>query len=168
MTLRTLTRDELWSILVKNWMTHDALWFGDVAKRFGMSEASPMNLRVCRKLGTIEYKRFMKMVGVSPPRNMDELQEHFEAAQRIFVPEFIDFRVSYPGNDTIVTDVDHCFAHAGMEQTGVLPDYECGIFERTEGWFDAMGVKYTRTPDLSRCLKFQGKECRVTVKFEFE
>ena len=168
MTVRTLTRDELWSILMKNWMTHDALWYGEVAMKLGMSEASPMNLRVCRKLGTIEYKRYMKMVGISQPRNMDEFREHFEAGQKVFVPEFIDFNITYLRNNTMVTNVDHCFAHAGMEQMGVLADYECGIFERIEGWFDAMGVKYALTPDLSRCLKLKGEECKVTVKFEFE
>jgi hypothetical protein len=55
-----------------------------------------------------------------------------------------------------------------MEKTGLLPDYECGIFVRIEGWFDAMGLKYTRTPDLSRCLKFKGQDCIITVKFSFE
>jgi hypothetical protein len=108
------------------------------------------------------------MVGISQPRNMDEFREHFEAGSKVFVPEFIDFSITYPGNDTMVTNVEHCFAHAGMEQMGVLADYECGIFERIEGWLDAMGVKYTLTPDLSRCLKFKGEECKVTVKFEFE
>jgi len=31
-------------------MTHEALWYGEVMAKFGMAEASAMNLRVCRKL----------------------------------------------------------------------------------------------------------------------
>ena len=54
------------------------------------------------------------------------------------------------------------------EKAGLLPDYECGIFERIEGWFDAMGLKYTRTPDLSRCLKYKGEQCLVRMKFDFQ
>ena len=30
-----------------------------------------------------------------------------------------------------------------MKKLGLLPEYECGIFERIEGWFDAMGLRYT-------------------------
>jgi hypothetical protein len=55
-----------------------------------------------------------------------------------------------------------------MKKLGLLPEYACGIFERIEGWFDAMGLRYTRTPDLSRCLKFKDKECRISVQFHFE
>ncbi|MBA7676697.1 hypothetical protein ES703_84941 [subsurface metagenome] len=55
-----------------------------------------------------------------------------------------------------------------MKKLGLLPDYECGIFERIEGWFEAMGLRYSRTPDLSRCLKFKGKECKITVQFHFK
>jgi hypothetical protein len=55
-----------------------------------------------------------------------------------------------------------------MKRLGALDTYECGIFERIEGWFDAMGLDYTRTPDLGRCLKYKGEECVVTIRFRFE
>ncbi len=60
--------------LVNNWMTHDAIWYGEVASRFGMAEASPMNLRVCRSLGKIEFKRFLKATGASRPDGMRSVE----------------------------------------------------------------------------------------------
>jgi hypothetical protein len=167
MPLKTLNREKLRNILIANWMTHDALWYGEVASRFGMTEASPMNLRVCRKLGRIEFGRLMKIAGASPPRDMVEYREIFELGQQVFVPDFMDLEVGYQENNLQVFQIADCFAHRGMEKAGLISDYECGIFERIEGWFDAMGLEYARTPDLSRCLKFRGEDCTVTIKFKF-
>jgi Family of unknown function (DUF6125) len=163
-----ISRDQLKDILLRNWLTHDALWYGEVAAKFGMAEASPMNLRVCRKLGRIEFKRLMNAVQAAPPKNFKEYRELFEQGAEVFVPEFITMQIDYPGGSLQGFHVSECFAHQGMKKLGVLPEYECGIFERIEGWFDAMGLRYTRTPDLSRCLKFKGEECRITVQFHFE
>jgi len=163
-----LSRDQLKDMLLRNWMTHDALWYGEVAAKFGMAEASPMNLRVCRKLGRVEFKRLMNGVEAPAPKNLKAYRELFELGREVFVPEFIDIAIEYPGGDSQVFHVSECFAHQGIKKLGVLSEYECGIFERIEGWFDAMGLRYTRTPDLSRCLKFKGEECRITVNFRFE
>ena len=168
MAFKRLDRDELRRILILNWMTHDGLWFNEVATKFGMGEASPMNLSVCRKLGAIEVSRLMKMTGASSPRDMAEYRELFEFAAEAFVPDFQTIRVDYPGGDIQVFHMLECFAHKALKSAGRLADYECGIFERIEGWFDAMHLKYVRTPDLSRCLKSRGEECVITVKFSFE
>ena len=168
MVVYTINQDQLRNILIKNWMTHDSLWYGEAAAKFGMAEASPMNLRVCRKLGQVEFGRLMKMVEAPSPKNIEEYQELFELGKQVFFPDFVSTQISYPGNDSQIFDFIDCFAHKGMKKLGLLPDYECGIFERIEGWFDAMGLKYTRTPDLSRCLKLKGEECRITVQFHFE
>ena len=167
MTWDRIDPQKLNSFLIKNWMTHDALWYVEAAKAFGMAAASPMNLKVCRTLGRIECQRLMKTVGAASPGNMDEYQELFEFGRQVFVPDFMKFQIEYPGNDMQIFHVFDCFAHRGMEKAGLIADYECGIFERIEGWLDAMGLKYNRSPDLSRCLKFKGEECRIKFKFHF-
>lgn len=163
-----LEGEELRVFLVNNWMTHDAIWYGEAASRFGMAEASPMNLRVCRSLGKIEFKRFLKATGASRPDGMRALREMFDQAWRVFVPPAFDGEVDFRADDTLVMKNAECFAHKGMVRAGLIGEYECGIFERIEGWFDAMGLDYTRTPDLSRCLKYKGEECVVTIQFRFE
>lgn len=168
MELKKLEGEELRDILIRNWMTHDALWYGEAAAKLGMSEASPMNLRVCRTLGRIEFKRYMKAAGAKPPTNMVELEEIYREGMKIFVPPFMDFTFSFNDDGTVVANVFDCFAFNGMTKAGAIGEYECGIFERIEGWFDAMEVSYTRTPDLSRCLKYKGKECVITMKFDFQ
>ena len=49
MPIKALDFKETKGLLIRNWMTHDALWYGEVARNFGMGAASPMNLRVCRQ-----------------------------------------------------------------------------------------------------------------------
>jgi hypothetical protein len=163
----SLTPQGIKDLLVRNWMTHDALWCNEVANQFGMVVASPMNLKICRNLGQIEYGRLMKMVQASSPKDMEEYRALFELGKSVFFPNFMTAAIEYPENDTQVFHFIDCFAYKGMKKVGRLPDYECGIFERVEGWFHAMDLTYTRTPDLSRCLKYLGKDCRITVRFQF-
>ena len=158
---------QLRDLLLRNWMTHDALWYAEVAAGFGMAVASPMNLRVCRKLGQLEFVRLMKAAGASPPRSFKDYRTLFELAREVFVPDFMVFGLEYPGGDRQVFHMRHCFAHDGMQKAGCLPEYECGIFERMEGWFDAMGLRYERNPDLKRCPKLAGNDCRVELRFDF-
>ncbi len=165
---RKLEGEEFRVLLVNNWLTHDALWYGEVASRFGMAEASPMNLRVCRTLGTIEYKRLMKAMGFAPPHDMAALREAFNLAWSVFASPAFETEVDFRSDGTVVMRNPRCFAHEGMTKAGLIGEYECGIYERIEGWFDAMGLQYTRTPDLSRCLKYKGEECVVTIRFRFE
>ncbi len=168
MAERVLEGEELRVLLVNNWMTHDALWYGEAASRFGMAEASPMNLRVCRSLGSIEFKRFLRATGLMRAKDMGALQEVFERARSVFVPPAFDAEVDFRAEDTVVMTAGRCFAHEGMTKAGLIADYECGIYERIEGWFDAMGLDYTRSPDLGRCLKFKGEDCVVTYRFRFD
>ena len=70
MESQKISREQLRSLLIKNWMTHDGLWYGEVAAAYGMAEASPMNIRVCRKLGQVEFRRLMKMFEKPAPENM--------------------------------------------------------------------------------------------------
>ena len=168
MAALAINQNQLKDMLLRNWLTHDALWYAEVAAKLGMAEASPMNLRVCRKLGRIEFKRLMNAADALPPKNFTVYRELFELGKGVFVPEFIAIQIDYPGNSVQVFRVSECFAYNGVKKLGLLSEYECGIFERIEGWFDAMGLRYTRTPDLSRCLKFKGEECRITVQFHFE
>jgi len=168
MDFRKMNEEKVKDYLLTNWMTHDALWYREVASRFGMAEASPMNLRVCRTLGRIEFNRLMKATGANPPKDMGGVKALYEEARRLLVPPFYEGEVFFDGDDTIVFRTRTCFAHKGMTEVGLIDEYECGIFERIKGWFDAIEVDYTLSPDLSRCLKYRGQECHVTVAFHFK
>jgi len=140
MALWTINQDQLKNILIKNWMTHDALWYGEVAAKFGMSEASPMNLRVCRKLGQIEFGRLMKMVEIPSPKNIEEYQELFELGEHVFFPDFVSAQISYPGNDSQIFDFLDCFAYKGMKKLGLLIYSEGSPFFFVWLFFGSLGT----------------------------
>jgi hypothetical protein len=167
MQTKQMAEDQIKDYLLTNWMTHDALWYREVASRWGMSEASPMNLRVCRHLGKIEFKRLLKATGSGPPKDMNQLKLLYEEAKRILVPPFFEADVEFEGDTAIRFLTRECFAYKGMKAADLIHGYACGIYERIDGWFDAMGVTYTRMPDLSLCLKHKGQECQVTFEIQF-
>jgi hypothetical protein len=168
MQFRQMSNEDVKNYLLTNWMTHDALWYRDVASTFGMAQASPMNLRVCRNLGRIEFRRLLKATRSNPPKDMAEVKLLYEEARRILVPPFFEGDMDFQGDNSILFKTRTCFAYSGMKEAGLIDEYECGIFERIEGWFDAMGLEYLRTPDLSRCLKYRGQECNVLVLIHFK
>jgi hypothetical protein len=168
MDFKEMNGKQVKDYLLTNWMTHDALWYREAASRFGMTEASPMNLRVCRSLGRIEFKRLLKGTGSNPPKDMTQLKKLYGEALRILVPPFMETEADFQRDDKILFKTRTCFAHKGMTEAGLIDGYECGIFERIKGWFDAMELDYTLSPDLSRCLKYRGQECHVTVEFHFK
>ena len=109
----------------------------------------------------------MKVLEASVQDDMQAYQKLFEIGEQVFVPEFMSLDIDYPAENLQRFCVRECFAHRGMEKAGLLKDYECGIFERIFGWLDGMNLKYSATPDLSRCLKFKGQACEVTIEFQF-
>lgn len=68
---------KLRDFLLRNGMTPDALWYGEGTAGFGLAEAGPMNLCVCRSLGRIELKRLLREAGLPPPRDREGLRRVF-------------------------------------------------------------------------------------------
>jgi hypothetical protein len=58
-----------------------------------------------------------------------------------------------------------CFAHDGIKRIGVIDQYQCGIFERVDGWFKGLGLKFEVTPQINGCLMHQGKKCIRNYNF---
>jgi len=52
-----------------------------------------------------------------------------------------------------------CFAHDGIKEIGVIDQYKCAIFDRIEGWFDSLGIKYSVTPQVDGCMMPTNGNC---------
>src|SRR4030042_3276681 len=70
--LSSLSFDTQKDLLVKGWMSHDARWFMAVAENFGIESANRLNQFVCREIGRVEMKRFMKTLALSQPKDLEE------------------------------------------------------------------------------------------------
>jgi hypothetical protein len=48
------------------------------------------------------------------------------------------------------------------------PQYECGIMDRVESWFDSLGIRYEVKPKVIKCMMHTEGECYRDYTFFFE
>ncbi len=153
-------------LLVKSWLTHDAMWFRHCVEECGIERTNRVNKAAVRSMAEIEIRRLVETLGVGEITTMGGLRELLETAWRIIGADFMEFRMSSPAPGLIRWDVPRCFAFEGVTRLGVADRYECAIFTRVEAWLDALGVSYTVTPEVRGCLLQEGKECYREYAFE--
>lgn len=163
-----LTRDELKQLLVRNWMTHDAMWFVEAVNLVGIDTANRMNRAAVRNMATIEAKRLRRLLGSPAIRDLSDLRRFFELAAELVMGDFMDFswEWSEPG-DRVRFRFHTCFAHDGVSALGVVDRYECGIFERVYGWLDALGVEFAVEPDVAHCTMHHDGRCERELHCTF-
>lgn len=173
MTLTMFSTDDVdpwvWrDLLVKTWMTHDAMWFGRAVMRHGIDEANEMNCGAVRSMGAVEAKRVIRLLGLPPIACPADLRRFFDAAIALVIPSFMAFEASWAEDSTSVTfHITRCFAHDGVEALGVLDDYRCGIYPRMYGWLDTLGVGFEVVPDKAGCVWSGDVGCHRMLSFTF-
>lgn len=164
--MTTLENSELRELLVKSWLTHDAMWFRHCVEECGITVANRVNKAAVRSMAAIEIRRLVDALEIGEVRTMEALRDLLEEAWAIVGADFMRFDVSHPAPCVIRWDVPRCFAFEGVTRLGVADRYECGIFPRLEAWFDALGVDYTVTPAVQGCLLADGKTCYREYAFD--
>ncbi len=165
--LSSLSFDTQKDLLVKGWMSHDARWFMAVAEHFGMDVANRLNQFVCREIGRVEMKRFMKSLSLSPPKDMEEYLNLKKAALSLYGSDLAEYEIKILDHQSYQMHLKRCFAHENIVRAGIKDEYECGIFARLQGWIDAQGLGHELTPPLGKCMKVLGEECCYTVTLQF-
>ncbi len=169
--IEKLNKEDVKEFFSKNWMTHDAMWYGSCVQAIGPEKANELNKTAVRMMATIEIKRVMKLMG--KPKGMtvttfDELSEIIDTAFRLVQTEFMTFDFSFPEKNILRGQFNECFAHTGVKKFGLIDDYDCGIVERVKGWMDGLNVSFTMTPEFTGCLLHQTGECIVDVHFNLD
>jgi hypothetical protein len=55
--MKTLKKSELKEILIKNWMTHDAMWLYHCLQECGIERTNKINKAAIRSMAAIEIRR---------------------------------------------------------------------------------------------------------------
>jgi hypothetical protein len=158
---------ELRELLTKCWMTHDAMWFLFCTHECGIEKANQINKAAVNSMARIEVKRLMKFFEVERIDTFETLRQFLEAAQVVVKPDFMKFHTSFPRENLLRWDMLECFAFEGVKKIGAIDVYECGIFERVQGWFEGMGVEYTVSPKVEGCMMHQKGVCFREFDFHF-
>ncbi|MHA2366814.1 MAG: DUF6125 family protein [Candidatus Hodarchaeales archaeon] len=154
-----ISKIELKELLCKNWMTHDAMWFSHCVQNIGIEKTNKINKAAVRSMSLIEIKRIKKILQIDTIESFEQFRKFLITAFEVIKGDFMKFKMSFPKTNAIHAEMRDCFAYQGVKRIGAIANYECGIFERIEGWFDGLGIKYNVVPDLNGCLMHQRQEC---------
>ena len=164
-----LSKNEVKELFSKNWMTHDAMWYGNCMHELGPEQANRLNKSAVRLMAAIEIKRITKLMGKPKDfqvQSLDELAEIITTAFQVVQTNFMKFDFSFPEKEVLHGKFHECFAHDGVKKFGMVDHYECDIIERVKGWIETLGVKYTMTPEFNGCLMHQTGSCEVDLQLE--
>ncbi len=161
-------KDEIKELLVKGWMTHDAMWFYNCLQACGIEKTNKINKAAVSAMAAIEIKRVQKAVGVEKLNTFDEFKRFFEIAMKIATGEFMKYTYSSPAHNIIHGEWKSCFAYEGVKGLGVIDQYECGIMLRIETWLDTLGIRYEVEPKVTGCMMHTDGKCFRDYRFFFD
>jgi hypothetical protein len=165
--MKTPNKDEMKEILIKNWMTHDAMWFYNCLQECGIEKTNKINRAAVRAMGMIEMKRIQKAAGIKKVETFEDFKSLSDTIWNIVKGDFMKFTYSYPAKNIMRADFQSCFAYDGIKQLGAIEQYQCGIFERIYAWFDAMDFKYSVSPKVEGCMMHSDGKCFREFTFTF-
>ncbi|MBM3118952.1 MAG: hypothetical protein FJ006_05275 [Chloroflexi bacterium] len=165
--MKTLRKKELKEILIKNWMTHDAMWFYHCLQECGIERTNKINKAAVRAMGKIEIKRIQKAAGIDKVETSEDLKLLIEVAWGTIKGDFMKQTYSFPSENVLRGEMKSCFAYEGIKRIGAIDHYQCGIFDRIEGWLDSLGIKYSVTPQVAGCMMHTEGRCFRDYRFYF-
>jgi hypothetical protein len=149
-----LNHKEIADLLNRCWMTHDGMWFYHCLKEFGIAKANQLNKAAIKSLAPVEIKRMKKTLGVEKIETFEEFKSFCSGAFELFISDFMGARMTFPEKNVLHWEFvpQKCFAFRGMQNLGVVDDYECGVIYRVACWIDSLKIQYTIDPSIAKCM----------------
>lgn len=166
-----LNKESVKELFSKNWLTHDAMWYGLAMQELGPEKGNYLNQAAARLMGSFEIKRFLKIMGKPEQETIhtfDELRLIIDTAFQFVQTSFMKFDYGFPEKNLLSGKFNDCFAYNGVKRFGNIEAYECGIIERVKGWVDGLGVAYEISPNFKGCLMHQQGACIINFHFNLE
>jgi hypothetical protein len=135
------------------------MWLAQCAWQLGMEQTNRLNLAAVKGMAVIEVKRLAKLLGVTRIKDFETLKEFVDHSWGILVGDFMDFTYQFQEPNIMRADMKDCFAYRGTKRLGVIDQYQCGIFERINGWWEGLGLEYAVTPQVTGCMMHQEGRC---------
>jgi hypothetical protein len=170
-TLEQIGTHALREHIIKNWMTHDGMWFFHCLQAHGIEDANRINKAAIRSLAALELKRARSLFGLNTQSvdTFDDLKEIIDAAFSVSKGDFMRFAYTFPEKNVLHWEWagPDCFAYQGMRRMGVIDRYECGVLFRVLCWLESAGVNYGLDSELKGCLMHTEGSCAGEIRFLF-
>jgi hypothetical protein len=157
-------------LIRRAWYVHDARWFSATAAEFGLEAANRLNRQAVRSLGQVEAARLARALGKEGAGSMQDIIDLLEAGIDVCVaPRLMEMEFRVIDDHNYEISVNRCFASAKIIKAGLVESYECAVFDRFQGYHDALGrpLEEGQLPG-STCVLAQGRECRRTLRVKRE
>jgi ketosteroid isomerase-like protein len=162
-----LNSEPVKQLLLRGWMTHDAMWFKNALQMVGIETTNELNRRAVRDMAPFEVRRVLKALRMDGVSSFEELRAFMTGAMSLLGGDFMKFRWQWQPPDRLLAQVDECFAYRGVKRIGAIEKYECGIYDRVYGWLDALGIGYQISPDVEHCTMHHEGRCSREIHFSF-
>lgn len=157
--------------IIKNWMTHDGMWFFHCMQAHGIEEANRLNKAAIRALAAIEIKRAIDLFGIDGERidTFERMKEMIHAAFLVSCGDFMGFSYTFPRHNVLRWEFadKSCFAYRGMQRMNVIERYECGVLYRVLCWLEHAGVTHEPPQEIKGCLMHTRGSCSGEIGFLF-
>lgn len=118
--MKSLHKKELKEILIKNWMTHDGMWFFHSVKNCGIQKANKINKAAVKSMAKIELKRLKKAFNIGKIEKFKDLQNFLDKIFNVVKAKFMDFTYEFPSNNELNFIMNKCFAYDGVRRIGII------------------------------------------------
>lgn len=151
--MNKLVHNEWKELILKCWVTHDAMWFMHCLNAFGIARTNELNRAAVKSMAMIEAKRLKKALHIGEINQLDDLKKFIDKGFEIFQADFMKFKKSYPSENILRWGIGECFAYSGVKKLGAIDKYKCVIYERLASWFDVLKIRYTVMPTIDGCTR---------------
>ena len=83
--IEKLNSIEIREIFSKNWLTHDAMWYGSCMNELGPEKANELNKKAVRMMAAIEIKRIAKLMGKPKDLSISSFEELADIIETAFL-----------------------------------------------------------------------------------
>jgi hypothetical protein len=170
-TVDRMTRDEIIELLNRSWMTHDGMWFYHCFQECGIETANRLNKAAIQSMAPMEIARMKQALGIAGDKieTFEAFRDFFAQAGKLCIPPFMNGTMDTSRENVLHWEFapKNCFAYKGMKRIGAIDRYECGVIYRLACWFDAMGLTYKATPEITACRMLSGDTCGGDFVFDF-
>ncbi len=155
-------------LLIKCWMTHDAMWFAQCLQECGIEKTNRINRAAVRAMAAVEIKRMKKAAGIETIETFGQFWDFFRFVMASLTGDFMAYAFESKGKNHVRGTWQRCFAYEGIRMLGMIDRYECGIMDRVEAWFDTLGIRYDVQPKVTRCMMHAEGRCYRDYTFFFD
>jgi hypothetical protein len=160
--------EEREDLLRAGWLSHDARWYAAAVDDVGTAAANRLNRRAIRHAAMVEARRLHRVLGSPPVGTAREFLDFADQARELFVGDRVELCNEVIDTRTYRVEVKRCFAAEQVERAGLASSYECGIFDRIQGWHEALRVPLSEDVPTTTCLLANGERCERTIRMRVE